>query len=80
MVLLSDGVHTTSSPIPAAKLAHQEGITIHTLYFAGEEGGEAPLEEIATTTGGMALNADNKDELDQAFDQILSLLSVSLVE
>ena len=79
VILLSDGAETTGSVTSATQLAVAEGIRIHTIYFAGT-GDQGSMEEIASITGGLALNADNKLELDQAFNQILTLLSVSLVE
>ena len=79
-ILLSDGVSTTGSPINAASLLSQTGVRIHTIYVAGVEAGRIELEAIAMAGGGVALNADDQIELDQAFSQILSSLGISLVE
>ena len=38
------------------------------------------MQSVADAAGGLALNADNANELNDAFNQILALLSVSLVE
>ena len=80
LVLLSDGAATTGPPIDAAQTVADDGVTIHTIYFAGTARGEQPMRDIATLGGGMYLDADNTTELDDAFDRILSLLSVRMVE
>ena len=81
MILLSDGAATSGSPTAAAEAAGAEGITIHTIYFASAtEAGAAPLETVAMKTGGRSLDADDPLALDDAFNQVLALLSVSLVE
>lgn len=80
MILLSDGVATSGNPIPEARAAGEDGITIHTIYFSGSIKGLVPMENIALNAGGMALNADNLTELDEAFSQVLALLSVSLIK
>lgn len=79
-ILLSDGVATTGSPTAAAQSLAAKGVTISTIYFAGDATGEEPLRLVAEAAGGSALNADNPDELDAAFNLILSLLSVRMVE
>ena len=82
-ILLSDGraTHSTGDPLPAATALAQDEVTIHTIYFAGSDtAGLTQLQAIANEGGGLALNADNEQQLDDAFKQILSLLSVSIVE
>jgi len=81
VILLSDGADTTGDPLPAAEKLADAGITIHTIYFAGgnpEDGNR--LARLSDEAGGLALNPDNAVELDQAFDQILALLSVQMIE
>jgi len=81
MILLSDGSATSGTPVPAAELAGAEGVTIHTIYFASTDLKGAPaLSDVASKTGGTALNADDPIALDTAFNQVLSLLSVTLVD
>ena len=80
IILLSDGAATTGSPVTIATELADQGTTINTIYFSGDPQGVAPMQEIANLGGGVALEAVNTIELDQAFDQILSSLSVSIVE
>ena len=80
-ILLSDGRATTGSPIAATTKLAQDGVAIHTIYFSGgDTEGRDQLEAIANEGGGLALNADNEDQLDNAFNRILKLLFVSIVE
>jgi len=80
-ILLSDGRPTSGSPIAATTKLAQDDVTIHTIYFSGgDTAGRDQLEAIANEGGGLALNADNEGQLDQAFNRILKLLSVSIVE
>lgn len=79
-VLLSDGRATTGSPNNAAVGLKTEGVTVHTIYFAGDPRGESELAQVSAAAGGLALSADNEAELNDSFSQILALLSVSLVE
>ena len=79
-IILSDGLATTGSPKRAAESLAAEDVTIHTIYFAGAPGGQVQMQSISDAGNGLALNADNEDELDDSFNQILALLSVSLVE
>ena len=80
-ILLSDGRSNTGDPLAAATALAQDEVTIHTIYFSGGEPvGPAELQAISNEGGGLALNADNEQQLDEAFKQILSLLSVSIVE
>lgn len=80
VILLSDGAATTGSPIGTASDLAAEGVIINTIYFSGSSQGRAPMQQIASIAGGLALDADSKIELDQAFNQILSQLSVRIVE
>lgn len=79
-ILLSDGLATTGSPVSAAEALGQDGVTVHTIYFAGDPRGVGQLTDVANAAGGLFLNADNEAELDTAFARILALLSVSIVE
>ena len=80
-ILLSDGRSNTGSPLAAATALAQDDVSIHTIYFSGGEPvGPAELAAIAGEGGGLALNADNEAQLDEAFNRILALLSVSIVE
>ena len=79
-ILLSDGRATTGAPINAAAALAADDVTIHTIYFAGDPRGVREMRLIADAGNGLALNADDETELDEAFSQILALLSVTLVE
>ena len=79
-ILLSDGLATTGAPTNAATALAADDVTIHTIYFAGDPRGVRQMQAVARVAGGLALNAGNEDELNAAFNQILALLSVSLVE
>ena len=79
-ILLSDGRATTGTPIDAAAALAAEDVTIHTIYFAGDSRGVREMQLLAQAGNGLALNADDEAELDEAFSQILALLSVTLVE
>ncbi len=79
-ILLSDGVATTGSPLEVAEALGLDGITIHGIYFAGDVKGLSQLQSVADAGGGMLLHADSTTQLDEAFNRILALLSVSLVE
>ena len=73
-------------PIPDRHLPQQQHLHNPTSVFTrstfsgGEPVGPAELEAIADEGGGLALNADNETQLDEAFNRILALLSVSIVE
>ncbi|MDB2685632.1 VWA domain-containing protein [Mariniblastus sp.] len=79
-ILLSDGRATTGTPRNAAAALAAEDATIHTIYFAGDPRGVGEMQSIADAGNGLALNADDEAELNEAFNQILALLSVTLVE
>ena len=79
-ILLSDGRATTGTPINAAAALAAEDVTIHTIYFAGDSRGVREMQLLAQAGNGLALNADDEAELNEAFSQILALLSVTLVE
>ena len=79
-ILLSDGLATTGSPVAAADALGGDGVTIHTIYFAGDPKGIPQLQSVANSGGGLFLNADNETQLDNAFGQILTSLSVSIVD
>ena len=79
-ILLSDGRATTGSPSNAAAALAAEDVTIHTIYFAGDPRGVGEMQAVADAGNGLALNADDEAELNDAFNQILALLSVTLVE
>jgi len=81
LILLTDGNDTSSaiSPIHAAKMASERHIVVHTIGIGDPQGsGEAKvdlqtLQTIATTTGGRAFEARDRDALQQVYatlDQI----------
>jgi len=81
LILLTDGSDTGSKvpPTKAAEIAAAGGITIHTVAF-GDPGtvGEAEmdtetLERIASTTGGTAFQADDREQLEDIYRQIDAL-------
>ena len=80
IILLTDGRPTSGDPLPTANDIAAEGITIHTIYFSGGRDSADDLKALSDAAGGLNLRPDNQTELDNAFDQILALLSVRLVE
>ena len=81
MVLLSDGADTSSSmsPVNAAEIAAQEGVTIHTIGV-GDAGGAGDdrvdldaLDDIAKRAGGQFFFADDGKGLTAIYDEIEKL-------
>lgn len=81
LILLSDGADTASTmtPINAAQIAAQEGITIYTIGVGNPDGsGEerldpATLEDIATRGGGAFYFADDVEGLSEIYAEIDAL-------
>lgn len=81
MVLLSDGVDTSSrmSPVNASEIAAQEGIVIYTIGV-GDPKGSGPervdtkaLEDIVNRTGGAFYFANDENGLAAIYDEIEAL-------
>lgn len=78
MILLSDGADTSSrmTPVNAAALAAERGVTIYTIGVGDPEGsGEdrvdlGALEDIASRTGGQFFYASDETALDEVYGQI----------
>lgn len=78
IIALTDGNDTMSSvpPVEAARVARDRGIVIHTVAVgdpqaAGEDRlDEAALKEVATTTGGGAYRAMDREGLAQIYDRL----------
>ncbi len=78
MILLSDGADTSSrmTPVNAAAIAADRGVTIHTIGVGDPNGsGEDrvdldALKDIANRTGGGFFFADDRDGLEQVYAQI----------
>jgi Ca-activated chloride channel family protein len=75
LILLTDGNDTSSAITPehAASMAAAKGVVIHTIGIGDPSAsGEAKvnlsaLQQIAETTGGRYLRAENRDTLDQVY-------------
>ncbi|WP_340050814.1 VWA domain-containing protein [Pseudomonas proteolytica] len=75
LILLTDGNDTSSANTPehAASMAAAKGVVIHTIGIGDPSAsGEAKvnlsaLQQIAETTGGRYLRAENRDTLDQVY-------------
>ena len=93
IVLLTDGVYTRgTSPLEAARLAHESGIRVYTIGFGtdtgsgGEDFGyrrrfgidEESLKAIAAITGGEYYAASSAGELQEVFDSLPTLLHTRL--
>jgi Ca-activated chloride channel family protein len=78
LIALTDGNDTGSllPPIRAAEIAHDEGVTIHTIAMgdpqaAGEQAlDEAVLTAVADATGGLFFRADDRDELETIYARL----------
>jgi len=81
LVLLTDGNDTGSTipPRKAAEIAADHDITVHTVAVgdptaAGEAQMDlAMLEDVAATTGGVAFQADDRDQLEAVYARIDAL-------
>jgi len=76
MVVFTDGVYTDGpEPTPAAVLAADEGITIHTITFS-DGADQTTMQAIAAATGGTHYHADTAADLDSIFREIAASLAV----
>ncbi len=81
MILLSDGSDTSSmmSPVNAAEIAADEGVTIHTVGVGDPNIGGSKavdldlLETVANRTGGRLFFADDHESLAAIYDEIDAL-------
>jgi Ca-activated chloride channel family protein len=81
LILLSDGSDTSSmmSPINAAEIAAEEGVTIHTVGVGNPDGSGGQkvdltlLEDLAKRTGGQLFFADDEAGLSAIYQEIAAL-------
>jgi hypothetical protein len=80
MILMSDGQWNDGRhPVDAAEDARDKGITIHVVTFLpGAKSADA--ENVAKTTGGVYIHANNATELTAAFRKIARTLPVVLTD
>jgi hypothetical protein len=80
VVLLTDGnFNTGGTPIPSAVLAAERKHKVHTITF-GQSADQATMQQVATTTGGTHIHADDSGDLANAFRDIAKTLSVTLIQ
>lgn len=80
IILMSDGQWNEGrNPIEAAEDARDEGIIIHVVTFL-PQALSADAQQVATTTGGTYIHANNEAELVTAFQKLARTLPVVLTD
>jgi len=87
IVLLTDGVHNAAGvdPDSVAQEAAERGVMISTILMGRHQSGNSSvnpgqLERLASATGGYAYLAENVDELQTSFQDLLNKLERSEIE
>lgn len=80
IVLMTDGVQNLGvSPLVAAAEAARDGVVVHTITFS-RGANQALMRQVADTTGGKHLHADDAGSLNRAFQEIARTLPVMLTD
>jgi hypothetical protein len=80
IILMTDGQWNEGrNPIRAAEDARDKGIIVHVVTFL-PDAVSSDAQQVATTTGGLYIHANNEAELVAAFEKLARTLPVVLTD